>query len=289
MNPKFSLAAGILCISFSPIFVKMAGVPALTAGFYRLSIAWVCLAPVVLFKKQLAIGRRELLLSLAGGIVFASDIAAWNISLLQTSATVSTLLANLAPLWVGLLGFLLFKRRAGGWFWAGVSLAVTGMAVLVGWHHIIGLKFSAGILLALLASFFYANYILITGQIMQKISTLTFMFYNMLSAGLFLFIVCSLMHSNLGIPSLQSGLCLLGTGTVCQLGGWITINYALRYIAPPKVSVSLLGQVVMAGLLASILLGERLGTQEMIGSAIMLLGIASTFFGKILPLRRKVV
>src|SRR6185312_22733 len=108
MNPKLSLIIGILCISFSPIFVKFGGTPALASAFYRIALGWVCLAPYCLLKENLKIGRKELLIAIAGGIVFASDITVWNISLLKISATVSTLLANLAPVWVGLLSFILF-------------------------------------------------------------------------------------------------------------------------------------------------------------------------------------
>src|ERR1700740_1327735 len=99
MNPKVSLAIGIFCIAFSPIFVKAADVSALTSGFYRIAIAWVCLAPYCLIKNKLKIGTKDLLIAMLGGIVFATDIAVWNLSLMKISATVSTLLANLAPVW----------------------------------------------------------------------------------------------------------------------------------------------------------------------------------------------
>lgn len=101
MNPKASLIIGILCISFSPILVKLAGASPIASGFYRIFIAWLCLLPYCIVKKQLKIGRKELLIALIGGIVFASDIAVWNLSLIKISATVSTLIANLAPVWLG--------------------------------------------------------------------------------------------------------------------------------------------------------------------------------------------
>src|ERR1700748_998596 len=113
MNPKISLVIGIICISFSPIFVRLAGASPLTSGFYRIFIGWLCLAPYCIAKGQLKIQRKDLIIALIGGCVFASDIAVWNISLFKISATVSTLLANLAPVWVGLLSFMLFRKRAG--------------------------------------------------------------------------------------------------------------------------------------------------------------------------------
>jgi len=277
MNPKVSLVIGILCISFSPIFVKIAGVSPISATFYRIFIAWLCLAPYCIAKGKLKIGPKELMIAIAGGIVFGADIAIWNISLSTISATVSTLLGNLAPVWVGLLSFLLFKRRSGKLFWLGTVLAIAGMVVLVGYKNVIALKFSTGIVMAVLSSVLYAVYILITKGILRKTDTLTFMFYNMLGASVFMLAVCGLQHDNLVSFSAKAWLCFLGMGLICQLTGWITINHTIRFLESTKVSISLLSQTVIAGLLAIILLGERLELNEIIGSAIVLAGIAVTF------------
>ncbi len=173
MNPKASLIIGILCISFSPIFVKLAGGSPITSGYYRIFLAWLCLLPYCLAKRNLKIGRRDLMVALLGGVVFALDIAVWNLSLTKISATVSTLIANLAPVWVGLMTYFIFKKAAGRLFWIGTCVAITGMVILVGYQHLLALELNAGILLALLASLFYAIYIVITRGILQNISTVS--------------------------------------------------------------------------------------------------------------------
>jgi len=277
MNPKASLIIGIICISFSPIFVKLSIAPAITSGFYRIFFAWVLLAPYCIIKGQLKIERRDLLIALIGGVVFGADIAVWNLSLMKISATISTLIANLAPLWVGLLSFLILRKKSGAMFWIGTWVAIFGMVILVGYQHILRLQFNLGLILALIASLFYAIYIMITKGILQKISTVTFMFYNMLGASVFLFIICGFRHDEmLNFPT-ATWLYLLGMGLICQLAGWITINYSLNYLDATKVSVSLLSQTVLAGIWAMILLGEKLEFKEIAGSVIVLSGIAITF------------
>jgi drug/metabolite transporter (DMT)-like permease len=77
--------------------------------------------------------------------------------------------------------------------------------------------------------------------------------------------------------SLNTWLCFLGMSLLCQLTGWITINYSLRYLESTKVSIALLGQTVIAGFMAVLLLHERLQLKEIIGSIIILAGIAITF------------
>lgn len=277
MNPKASLIIGIICISFSPIFVKLSVAPAITSGFYRIFFAWILLAPYCIIKGQLKIERKDLLVALVGGMVFGADIAVWNLSLMKISATISTLIANLAPLWVGLLSFLILRTKSGASFWIGTSVAILGMVILVGYQQILHLQFNIGLILALIASLFYAIYIMITKGILQKISTVTFMFYNMLGASVFLLIISSFQHNEmLNFPT-STWLYLLGMGLVCQLAGWITINYSLNYLDATKVSVALLSQTVIAGIWAMIFLNEKLEFKEIAGSIIVLAGIAITF------------
>jgi len=280
MNPKASLIVGILCISFSPIFVKLAGAEPITSGFYRIFIAWICLLPYCILKGYLKIGRKELIVALIGGVVFGADIAVWNLSLMKISATVSTLIANLAPVWVGLISYFILKRKSGKLFWIGTAVAIVGMIVLVGYQNILSLHFNIGIPLATLASLFYAIYIVITRGILQKISTITFMFYNMLAGSIFLLLINLFMHHELTDFSVRAWLCFLGMGLLCQLAGWLTINHSLRFLESTKVSIALLSQTVIACLLAILLLNETLEFNEIIGSAIVLGGIAITFLKK---------
>jgi len=277
MNPKLSLFIGILCISFSPIFVKLAGVAPIGGAFYRVFVAWVCLLPYCIIKKKIKVDRQQLVIALLAGVVFASDVAVWNISLLKISATVSTLIANLAPVWVGLLSFIILKKSSGLLFWIGTVVAITGMVVLVGYEHILHLEINAGIMLATLASLFYAIYIMITKNIMARIDLFSFMFYSMLGASVFLLLVNGVMGNNIINYSTNVWLYFIGMGLLCQLTGWLTINYSLRYLESTKVAITLLSQTVFAGLLAAFLLAERLGVNEIIGSVIVLAGIAITF------------
>jgi len=283
MNPKASLIIGIICISFSPIFVKLAVSPPVTSGFYRIFIAWVFLAPYCIFKGKLKISRNDLWVAILGGVVFGADIAVWNLSLMKISATISTLVANLAPVWVGLLSFLILRKKSGALFWIGTWIAILGMVILVGYQHILHLQFNIGLVYALIASLFYAIYIMITKGILRKISTVTFMFYNMLGASIFLLMICLFEHNELVNFPIATWLNLLGMGLICQLAGWITINYSLHYLEATKVSIALLSQTVLAGIWAMILLNEKLEFKEIVGSIVVLAGIAITFLKRSQP------
>jgi drug/metabolite transporter (DMT)-like permease len=280
MNPKLSLVIGIVCIAFSAIFVKLAGAPPVTAAFFRIVIALLALAPYCFISHKLKIERKDLYIALLAGVAFAADVAVWNVSILKISATVSTLLANLAPVWVGLMSFFFLKKRSGWLFWLGTAVAIAGMVVLVGFTDLLGLKFNIGIVMAVLASVLYAFYIMLTKNVLQRIATITFMFYNMLGASVFLLVINLYQGANLLHFPASTWLYFAGMGLVCQLCGWLTINYAISFLPATKTAVALLSQTVVTAILAAILLHEKLETKELVGSAIVLAGIGITFVKK---------
>ncbi|MFD2145102.1 DMT family transporter [Mucilaginibacter antarcticus] len=277
MNPKLSLVIGILFISFSPIFVKWAEATPAVCGFYRIACAWVCLLPYCLYKGNLQMARKDMLLALLGGLIFACDVTVWNVSIKMISATVSTLLANLAPVWVGLLSYLLFRKKSGWLFWLGTGIAIVGMIILVGINQVMQLQFSLGVVLAVAASMLYAVYMLVSKDVLKRIATLPFMFYSMLCSTVFLLLLCVFLGDNLLHFNAKTWWSFAGMGIICQLAGWITINYAISKLESTKVSIALLSQTVTTGILAALLLHESLETKEIIGSVVVLAGIGMTF------------
>jgi len=277
MNPKLSLAIGIICIAFSPIFVKMAPVSALSAAFYRMFFAWVLLAPYCLKYTRLRIAPKSLLLAVIGGLVFAMDIAVWNISILKSTATISTLVANLAPVWVGILSLLILKKQPGISFWLGTLIAISGMCILVGIENLLKLQLNEGVVYAIASSVLYAIYILISKDVLNRIDPIVFMFYNMLAATIALGAYCLVNSDQLWGYTAHTWIILITLGIICQLIGWITINYAMSHMDPTRVSIALLGQTVATALLAWIILGEHVDFTELIGGVMVLTGIGVTF------------
>ena len=277
MNPKLSLIIGILCISFAPILVLVAHVPPVSAAFYRMLIALLCLTPYCIINGKFKIGKHALLIALTGGIIFGADIAVWNISLTKTSATVSTLIANLSPVWVGLLSLILFRKFSGVLFWLGTFLAIAGIIILAGYQNIWHLKLNEGIILALFSSFLYAVYILLTKSVIDQVDTIAFVFYNLLGASLFSFLFCLYQQNDLIHFSITAWLCFIGLGVMCQLVGWLTITHSLRFLPSTKVSLALLSRAVIASFWSVLLLHEKLGLKEVVGSAVILIGIGITF------------
>ena len=268
-----ALISGILCIGMSGIFVKVANLPGPVSAFYRMFFAAVVLLPLWLARVKRHPQGQDLGLILAGGCFLALDLALWNTSLLLIPAATATLLANNAPLWVGLASWIIFREHLGKVYWLGLALALGGMVALLGFDAVRHLHLDKGSSLAILASVFYAVYLLTTQRARSRVDLVTFMALSTLCSLALLFLINLGMGHALTGFSTRAWLALAGLGLVSHLGGWLGINYALGHLRAAPVSVWLLGQVLVTVLVAMPLLGEYPTLSHLLGGVLVLAGI----------------
>jgi drug/metabolite transporter (DMT)-like permease len=268
-----ALTIGIVCIALSAIWVKWANVPGSASAFYRMAIAAVPLIPWWLAHRPAQLPRQATLLALLGGVFFAADLLLWNTAILLTSAANSTLLANNAPLWVGLGTLLIFRQRLPRSFWWGMAVALVGVVLILGGDVLRHPALGKGDLLAISAGMFYAAYLLTTQRARTQLDTLTFMTLGIMVSVVVLFVASLLLRAPLTGYSASTWGALLGLGLVSHLGGWLAINYALGHINASVASVSLLGQPVLTAVISIPLLGELLRLEQIVGGALVLGGI----------------
>lgn len=286
-KPRLALAIGILCISVFPILVKLNLTGGLISAFYRMAIAAMLLLPYVVITQKFKLPRTSiLLLAIVCGLLFASDVAVWNISIQQSSATQATLLTNLSPVWVGVFSFLFLKNKPATNFWIGTLIAIFGMITLVGFEFFLNLNFNTAFLLAILSGVLYAVYMLVSKNILSEMDVVSFMMVTLLTSTLFLGIVCLILKEPFSGFSNLGWVVLFIQGIVCQLIAWLLISYATQNMRATRVSLSLLGQAVLATLLAWLFLDEKITFQMIIGGLILLFGIRITFYSKTLSLKK---
>jgi drug/metabolite transporter (DMT)-like permease len=267
------LAVGVMCIACSAIFVKVAAVPGSTSAFYRVLFAAAVAVPWCLCKRPILPSRNSVLLALAGGVFLAVDLMLWQVALLMTSAANATLLANVAPVWVGIGALILSRERLGTYFWSGLALALAGMALVVNGGERQLASAGYGDMLAVVASFFYALYFLVTQRARAGMDTLTFLALSAASGVVISLAVCLVLGTPLAGFGTRAWAALAALGLVSHLGGYLAISYALGHLRATSVSVILLSQPVMTALLSIPLLGELLNVQQIIGGALVLAGI----------------
>ena len=280
-KPRIALFIGILCISIFPVIVRMNLTSGLISAFYRMGIATAIILPFAIYKKKMHLENLKMLLPmLACGILFASDIAVWNISIQNSSATQATLLTNLSPIWVGIFSLLFLSFRPRKSFWLGTLIALIGITVFVGVDTILNLQLDFAFFLGVLSGVLYALYILVSKSVLEKLEVITFITYSMIFSTIFLLIINVAFGEQFFGFSNKAWISLFVQGIVCQLIAWLLISYSTQKMRATRVSLSLLSQAIFATILAAIFVNEKITSVQMIGSVIILAGIATTFYEK---------
>lgn len=280
-KPRLALFIGILCISIFPVIVRMNLTSGLISAFYRMAIATAIIFPFALYKKKLKLENIKMLLPImVCGILFASDIAVWNISIQNSSATQATLLTNLSPIWVGVFSLLFLSFRPRKSFWLGTLIALIGMTIFVGVDTILNLQLDFAFFLGILSGVLYAIYILVSKSVLEKLEVITFITYSMIFSTVFLFLINVAFGEQFFGFSNNAWISLFVQGIVCQLIAWLLISYSTQNMRATRVSLSLLSQAIFATILAAIFVNEKITGIQMIGSVIILAGIATTFYEK---------
>jgi drug/metabolite transporter (DMT)-like permease len=285
-NSRINLIIGIISISIFPVLVKWAPVSGVTSAFYRMLLGLLFLLPYVLFRRKFTWPTGTLWVPIVlCGIIFASDIAVWNLSIHYSNATQATLLTNLSPVWVGVGTFLFLPDKPGPRFWLGTLVALTGMVVLIGIDTFTSMKLDLGFGLAMLSGVLYATYMLVSKTVLNKIDIVSFMTVSMAVSSIYLLGICLFFDQPVWHFDAAIWAVFVVQGLVCQLIGWLTINSAMKQMDAKSVSLSLLSQAVVTGIFAWMFIGEKITAQMIAGGIVILIGIAITYTGRKKPAR----
>ncbi len=267
------LLLGVFCIAWSAIFVKLADAPALTSGFYRYFFCFVGLIPIWIYKKIKIPNRRTLFWIILGGLFFVCDMGLWNLSILKTSASVSTLLANNASIFVSLGALIFFKQKLPTIYWIGLFVAMIGVFTVTGRDFIENKNLGIGHLMAIGAAVFYAGYLLITQQVRESIDVVNFMGWSLIACLFFSYLICYQQNLQMLHFDNQTWYAFIASGIICHLAGWLCINYSLGFLPAAIVSPTLLIQPVLTSIISFFLLNETLRKEQILGGFIVILGV----------------
>lgn len=276
MNPALAaLLFGATCIALSPIFVRLSEAGPTATAFWRVALAvpvlWLCALSRTSARRRYS-GRWPLLI--AAGFAFAGDLAFWHLAIRFTSVANSTLLANLASIFVTLAAWMFLRQRPSALFLAGLAASLAGVALLV--RSSVGFS-QTGLLgdaFGVVTAMFYAGYIFaVKGLRDRGETTLYLMAITSTITALFLAPAALVSGEQLLPTSAHGWGVLLGLALVSHAAGQGLIAYALAHLPAAFSSVSLLLQPVMATLFAWVLLREALVPLQIVGGIAVLAGI----------------
>jgi drug/metabolite transporter (DMT)-like permease len=268
------LLAGGCAIAFAPIFVRLADTGPVASAFWRCALAVPVLWVWVWRNGARHDFRASFLPLFLAGLFFAGDLGVWHFSILYTSVANATVLANLAPIFVTLAGWLFWRRKVTRTFLAGMFVAIAGMFVLVGPNFAAGGRPLVGDALGALTAVFYAGYFLAIKTARDaRASTARLMAWSTTITAIVLLPVALLMPQPFLPASAAGWWVLVGLALISQVLGQGLIAYAFAHLPASLSSVSLLIQPVMAALFAWALFGEAIGLAQFAGAVIVLAGI----------------
>jgi drug/metabolite transporter (DMT)-like permease len=272
----FLLVIAIIIIGFSAILIKLSLAPGNVTAFYRLFIGSVIVFIPFLFnirKPESRPSGRAVWISIAGGVIFGIDMVLWTTGVDLGGATMPTLVANTAPVWVGIGAMIFFKEKLRTGFWLGLAVALAGVFLVMSDTSGKPMSFNAGTILGLSAAVFYGSFFLISQQARKYINTLQYFWISSFSASmvnlLFIFILGQQLF---GYPFV-SWVYFFIMGFIGQVVGWLILNYLQGKLPASLIAPTLLVQPVMTALLAMFFLGDSFTLLDIIGGTIVLSGI----------------
>tara|TARA_B100001115_G_scaffold181405_1_gene175560 strand:+ start:1994 stop:2878 length:885 start_codon:yes stop_codon:yes gene_type:complete len=270
------LALGVLGVSTGSLFVRLADSPALATAAYRMTFAFLLLAPFALALKRrdiTCLSGRELGACVLAGFFLALHFGTWISSLDHTSVANSVVLVNTIPIWIGIIGPLATRERVGRNFWLACGLCLTGAFVLCGNGFSLSFDTLMGDGLALAGAFFVALYLMIGRNLRKRLSLLVYATICYGSASCFLWVAALASGQQASGFTTDTWVALACLALVSQILGHTLYNWSLQWIPAGVVSLALLGEPMGAILLAWFFLEEQVGPQQGIGATLILAGV----------------
>lgn len=270
--------AGVLCISFSAILVRLADASPSTVAFFRTAYALPVLWLIWRVTRRTDQRRARLRLTAAGaGVLLAVDLVLWHQSIADIGAGLATVLANTQVVFVGLFAWAFQRERPTREAFLLVPVVFLGVTLIsgLGRPDAFGENPAAGVAFGVLAGLAYAGFLIgyrRSGRAQTGAPT------GPLLDSTFGAAVASLVFGALepGFAlrfSWPSHGWLLALALTTQVAGWLLIGVALPRLPALETSVMLLLQPMGTVIWAGWIFGEALSGVQWLGVALVLAGI----------------
>lgn len=268
------LIFGALMIGFAPIAVRVSEVGPQATAFWRFAFALPFITLLALrFDGGVAAPAPARGFLIAAGLCFGIDIALWHGAITLTTVANATLLSNLTPIVVGVIGLVFFREKISRNVVLGGALGVIGAACLAGASLASTPGRLPGDALALFTAFWYGLYFVFIRQGRRAAGPFVASLWASFCA-LGVCLITTLWLEDRFFPAtLQGWAVLVGLGALVHALGQGAIVFALGRAPAALAAVVVLVQPVMASLLGFVLFGEAFGPLDFLGAGLVLFGV----------------
>lgn len=215
------------------------------------------------------LGRAGLTAGLVVGSLLAAGIALQTAGLERTTVSSTGFITGLYVVFTPLFGLVLFRARVGAAVWAGVALAVVGLALLSG----VPASTAAGDGLVLGSTAAQALQIVMIERYAARYDALALTLVQMATC-FAAFIVIAAARGDLSVPRGATVWgALLVTGLFASALAYLIQIWAQRRLSAPRIAIVFSLETVWAGFFGYVLSGDRLGATGLAGCAAIMAGI----------------
>lgn len=276
-NPYFAVVVGVIALSTSAIFVKLAsGAPAGIIAFYRLAFAALLMLPTILFKYRdelKMISRRDWGLTAISGVFLALHFIVWFESLNYTSVASSVVLVTLQPIFAFIGTYFFFGERFS--IAAVISMFITLIgSIIIGWgdFQISGLALF-GDALALLGAITVTAYFLLGQRLRRSMSLIAYTFIVYGISALVLLVYNLILNNDFVGYTLDHWGWFLALAIIPTFFGHTLFNWALKWLSTSTISMAIVFEPIGATALAYLILDEIVTPTQWLGGTIVIFGL----------------
>ncbi|MGE0703850.1 MAG: DMT family transporter [Vicinamibacterales bacterium] len=276
--------AGVMGISFSAVFVRLAGVSPVTAAFYRAAYAVPVL--LILWLRVRGNDRRSpgvRSVAVAAGVCLALDLAFWHESIDLIGVGLATVVANAQFVFVALGAWALHGERPARQVWILMAGVAVGLLLTSGLARpdAYGTAPLAGAVYGVLAAACYAMFLIVFRQANRSLAPVSGALLDATIGTLLgAFLVSPFDPRFAFAPHWPAHGWLVILALVSQVAGWMLIATALPRLPALETSIMLLLQPVFALMWGVLFFAERLSRIQWIGVAMVLGGVAAISRGR---------
>ncbi len=268
------IALAIVVVSFAAIIIRLCTVPTAIIAAYRLGFAVIILLPVYAAKgRQHSVSARQLGLTALAGFFLSLHFLFWIESLKLTTVASSVMLVTTSPIFAAVFAWLVLREGIGRKTMIAIVLCIAGSVIISRGGIDLRPEMLRGNVLAVLGAAAFGGYFVIGRKLRPVMGIVQFAFLAYAASAIILIAWAAVRgHEFTGFdPRNYVWFALLAIGP--QVFGHTSLTWALKYIAAPKVAISVLGEPIGSALLAWVFFSEVPGYGLLIGGALVLYGV----------------
>ncbi|MFD3257235.1 DMT family transporter [Paenibacillus lentus] len=280
LYPYVLLFIAILSVSVSSIMIKSSDTPTAIAGMYRLYLSAIIMLPFVPWKslRSSKLDSKDWSTVFLAGLLLGLHFLFWMESLVFTSVASSMVILALQPLFVMIGSYFMFRERASLLTVICLIAALLG-SVIIAWGDIgVSREALIGDGLSLIGTILLSAYMLIGQKVSPKINANLYSVAVFFIGGSVLLVYNLLNNLSLTRYNTSDWTYFLLLAIVPTIFGQYVFNLLLKSIGATTVSVGIIGEPVLAILLAYLFLGETISIFQFVGGLITLLGMLMYFW-----------